>query len=458
MHKKDYGFLPYALVNTAAYLPYILFYIIGKTVYSNELALLPMLVFYIFRYSGTFLLGSFDIFDQRSAQSLLRYSMIGCAFSCFLGFLTPFHPYFLLSCATIFGICSSVQTPLYTAMRMRQKKDLPIADSKNYLRNTAITIATIFPLFALLTYAGFSRFSALLYGILYICSYFIIPIPTEHTPMSQFKPHRVVIHWDFLALFLLTALLLFFAKSTQFQVGNTTFILALFFFLTFPIFIPLLSSKIKKKNYFEPEIFYIVALNGAIVNLFFLYGSAYSLTFHSLFFLIYSIYLSYFIGMLIAYSVGDRLLKKLYFPNQVLFLVALNFIALLFLNVGPIIWISGLFIGFSSTIFLKRFHAHIAKKTDENLDLSILLINRWGKIGSIFNQTFLLLLLTLLINVFNIQGAPLALILTGNVVGSVIPIQHLLQAAVAISSIIYTIALVIWYSRLRIDLRTSLLE
>ncbi|WP_141497327.1 hypothetical protein [Bacillus pseudomycoides] len=111
--------------------------------------------------------------------------------------------------------------------------------------------------------------------------------------------------------------------------------------------------------------------------------------------MIYGIYLPYGIGVILSLFIGNSMINRFSGYHPLTVINTGSVLGLLFTTTPWTITISGLLVGFFSSIQARKLNRLAYDATESFKDSSLLLRNRWSKLGSIISQICLVLFILL---------------------------------------------------------------
>lgn len=416
-----YNYFPYALMNTIIFLPYFLFIIIGNSYNTILNGWFPLIIFYTFKYTGAFLIHSFK--TKRNTRDQLLHFLVLAIIGTLCGALANFSSIWIELSALFMGIASSVLLPLYTTTQYHEKYLFGSKMTMKQYLFALLTVILIVPLILFTANSNLPSLAFLIYGIaLFICYISLRKMPKyEVTVNNSFYFSRP----SFLLFIVFTALL-FLMKATR-EI-NLQLLLVLLI-ITIIIVIALLTvyiTKIKFSFQFPKFIYYFGFTQGMIVNFYLLYGTFFALSQKNSNFMIYGVYLPYGIGIILSLFLGPKLLKhnSSYHPITITNIGALlGMLCMIFSWTLPF---GGLLIGFCSSLQARKLNRFAYDITYSNKDSSLLLRNRWSKLGSITNQILLISFILAFSFIHHIPVNEIFLTITGEAIQNQSPMSIVL--------------------------------
>lgn|GEM_PF-4117763 len=401
-----YNYFTYAIMNTIIFLPYFLFTIIGNTYNTILNGWFPLIIFYAFQNTGTFLINSFS--KKVNTRELLLGFLILAITGTICGALASFSTIWIELSAVFMGIAVSILLPLYTTTQYHEKHFFRMKmKSKHYLF-ALLTIIIIVPLILFTANSNHPSLAFVIYGVTLSICYISLrhmpkyPIAILHS--SRFSASSFI-------LFILFTLLLFVIKATRetnFQILIVLLIVSILITMTI---LTLMITKSKIHLRLPKFIYFFSFIQGMIVNFYLLYGTFFALSQKSNTFAIYNIYMPYGLGIIFSLFIGNQIISyfKQYHPLSV---INIAFILGILLTVIPwTISIGGFLIGFFSSLQAVKLNRFAYDATESFKDSSLLLRSSWSKLGSIINQMcfFFFILLNSFINHIPLNEVFLAL-------------------------------------------------
>ncbi|PGK35374.1 hypothetical protein CN907_19955 [Bacillus anthracis] len=413
-----YNYFPYALMNTIIFLPYFLFIIIRNSYNTILNGWFPLIIFYTFKYTGAFLIHSFKTKFNTRDQLLhfLVLAIIGT--SC--GALANFSSILIELSALFMGIASSVLLPLYTTTQYHKKYLFGSKMNMKQYLFALLTVILIVPLILFTANSNLPSLAFLIYGIaLFRCYLSLKKMPKyESTVQNSFYFSKS----SFL-IFIAFTILLFLMKATR-EI-NLQLLLVLLI-ITILVAVALLTAyitKIKFKFQLPKFIYYFGFTQGMIVNFYLLYGTFFALSQKNSKFMIYGVYSPYGIGIILSLFLGPKLLQRYssYHPITVTNAGALlGTLCMIFSWSLPF---GGLLIGFFSSLQTRKLNQYAYDTTNFNKDSSLLLRNRWSKLGSIINQILLIFFILALSFIHHIPLNTIFITITGKAIQNQSPMS-----------------------------------
>lgn len=406
-----FNYFTYALMNTITFLPYFLFIVIGNSYNTILNGWFPLIIFYTFKYTGAFLIHSFQT-KIKTRELLLGFLILAIvANAC--GLFAPFSPIWIEVSAVLMGIATSILLPLYTTIQYHEKyfygRKMKIT---NYLL-ALITAIIIVPFVLFTANSTYSSLAFLIYGTaLTICYFSIRHMPKYQMSIQSSFKFRI----QSFIIFALFTCLIFIIKATR----ETNIQIFIFLFLigshTVVAVLTLMMTKIKFRLQIPKQIYFFAFVQGMTVNYYLLYGTFYALSQKSMKYMIYGIYLPYGLGIILSLFIGGKIIKQFgrYHPLNVL---SIGSMCGLLLTTTP--WtmtFGGFLIGFFSSILARKLNRFAYDASESFKDNSLLLRNRWSKLGSMINQIFLVLFILLFSYINHIPINQVFLITTGKTI------------------------------------------
>ncbi|HDR6289145.1 TPA: hypothetical protein QCU33_005262 [Bacillus cereus] len=416
-----YNYFTYALMNTIIFLPYFLFIIIGNPYNTILNGWFPLIIFYTFKYSGVFLIHSFK--TKLNTREQLLHFLILAIIGALCGSFSTFSTIWIELSALFMGIASSMLLPLYTTTQYHEKYLYGSKMQVNQYLFALLTVILIVPLILFTANSNHPSLAFMLYGIaLYICYLSLRKMPKYEVTVENSFHFSVP---SFL-LFILFTTLLFLMKATR-EI-NLQLLLVLLI-VTILVAIALLTVLIPKVNFsfqLPKYIYYFGFTQGMIVNFYLLYGTFFALSQKNSTFMIYGIYLPYGIGIILSLFLGPKLLCRFsqYHPITVTNAGAL--LGILCTMLPCTLPLGGLLVGFFSSLQARKLNRFAYDATNSLKDSSLLLRNRWSKLGSIINQILLISFILVLSFIHHIPLNEIFVALTGKAGQNQIPLYTVL--------------------------------
>ncbi|MCO6017088.1 hypothetical protein CKN86_05955 [Carnobacterium divergens] len=385
--KNKLLFFTYAVVNTTLFLPYFLYLLIGNHYPTFLNGWFPLIIFYVCNLTGTFLVRSFG--KKVSTRELLLFFLLLASVGSFLGVLVFVNALWLDLSAILLGLSCSLLLPLYLTIQYHERRLFHRSFSGKDYGLAFLTMLLFMPLFIFLVKVNLPELAFGLYGIAFLVSFFLLrDLPHyDHgnMPSTSFDSR-------FFLLFLVLTGITFAVKSLRVLTDNhfSLILITLIVILLIGVFYLIQHSAFEFS--LPRYVYWFGFLQGMITNFFILFGTFYLFSLQKGVYLYSFIYLAYGLGIISSLFVGGKVLRL--FPKVEK--VTLCGIALL-IGAGLIfipycIPISGFLIGFFSNLNSSLLNKVAYTETTGLKDNSLLVKNRWGKLGSIFQQSLLFLL------------------------------------------------------------------
>ncbi|MDT1940423.1 MULTISPECIES: hypothetical protein [Carnobacterium] len=385
--KNKLLFFTYAVVNTTLFLPYFLYLLIGNHYPTFLNGWFPLIIFYVCNLTGTFLVRSFG--KKVSTRELLLFFLLLASVGSFLGVLVFVNALWLDLSAILLGLSCSLLLPLYLTIQYHERRLFHRSFSGKDYGLAFLTMLLFMPLFIFLVKVNLPELAFGLYGIAFLVSFFLLrDLPHyDHgnMPSTSFDSR-------FFLLFLVLTGITFAVKSLRVLTDNhfSLILITLIVILLIGVFYLIQHSAFEFS--LPRYVYWFGFLQGMITNFFILFGTFYLFSLQKGVYLYSFIYLAYGVGIISSLFVGGKVLRL--FPKVEK--VTLCGIALL-IGAGLIfipycIPISGFLIGFFSNLNSSLLNKVAYTETTGLKDNSLLVKNRWGKLGSIFQQSLLFLL------------------------------------------------------------------
>jgi len=403
-----YNYFTYALMNTITFLPYFLFIIIGNSYHTILYGWFPLIIFYTFKYTGAFLIHSFQ--SKIKTRELLLTFILLATVGAFCGVLAPLSPIWIELAAVLMGTATSILLPLYTTTQFHEKHFYGRKMKGTHFGLALLTALIMVPLVLFTAHSQYSNLAFLIYGIaLSVCFVSLRHMPQYEIavqPNANFKVQSFILFIMFTALiFIIKAV-----RKTNFQVFM---VLILIGSLTLLAILALMMKKFKVQFHLPKYIHFFAFVQGMTANFFLLYGTFYALSQKSNHFMTYRIYLPYGLGMIFALFLGGKIIKKFNHIHPLSVISVGSFCGLLLTLIPWTITIGGFFIGFFSSLLTRKLNRFAYDASESYKDSSLLLRNRWSKLGRMINQTILVLLILLSSYLSHIPINQVFLIVTG---------------------------------------------
>lgn len=406
--KNKLLFFTYAVVNTTLFLPYFLYLLIGNHYPTFLNGWFPLIIFYVCNLTGTFLVRSFG--KKVSTRELLLFFLLLASVGSFLGVLVFVNALWLDLSAILLGLSCSLLLPLYLTIQYHERRLFHRSFSGKDYGLAFLTMLLFMPLFIFLVKVNLPELAFGLYGIAFLVSFFLLrDLPHyDHgnMPSTSFDSR-------FFLLFLVLTGITFAVKSLRVLTDNhfSLILITLIVILLIGVFYLIQHSTFEFS--LPRYVYWFGFLQGMITNFFILFGTFYLFSLQKGVYLYSFIYLAYGLGIISSLFVGGKVLRL--FPKVEK--VTLCGIALL-IGAGLIfipycIPISGFLIGFFSNLNSSLLNKVAYTETTGLKDNSLLVKNRWGKLGSIFQQSLLFLLFISFCHFFKIPILSLLETITG---------------------------------------------
>ncbi|WP_193322429.1 hypothetical protein [Carnobacterium divergens] len=374
-------------MNTTLFLPYFLYLLIGNHYPTFLNGWFPLIIFYVCNLTGTFLVRSFG--KKVSTRELLLFFLLLASVGSFLGVLVFVNALWLDLSAILLGLSCSLLLPLYLTIQYHERRLFHRSFSGKDYGLAFLTMLLFMPLFIFLVKVNLPELAFGLYGIAFLVSFFLLrDLPHyDHgnMPSTSFDSR-------FFLLFLVLTGITFAVKSLRVLTDNhfSLILITLIVILLIGVFYLIQHSAFEFS--LPRYVYWFGFLQGMITNFFILFGTFYLFSLQKGVYLYSFIYLAYGVGIISSLFVGGKVLRL--FPKVEK--VTLCGIALL-IGAGLIfipycIPISGFLIGFFSNLNSSLLNKVAYSETTGLKDNSLLVKNRWGKLGSIFQQSLLFLL------------------------------------------------------------------
>ncbi|WP_239253787.1 hypothetical protein [Listeria ilorinensis] len=384
-------FFTYAIIQATAFLPYLLFILVGN-VYDGWLGgWAPLIIYYVFNYTGTFLFNAVGI--RLKARDLLLILLIFGVCGSVMASLADFSVVWIEIGAIFIGISSSMLVPLFTTMQYHERYFFDRKMTTMGYLAALLTILLTIPVAVLLIQFIYPWLAFLFYGGLLAISFWLLyrwpnyEVKEPSEARFLFRPFLIFLIF-FVVIFLVKG-----ARTTDWQgiaylAAIASFVGLSFFFVT--------AIRYRPKLRLPVAIHYFSAGQGMANSFTLLYGTFFALSQHGFTFMMYGIYLMYFLGMILSLLVGPFVMK-LWGERPALKLYIYGMTAGVILIAIPWTISAGVFIVcfFSAQMgrYLNRWTYGTA--AEELRDSSLLLRSRWTKLGSIYHQVMLIFLLML---------------------------------------------------------------
>ncbi len=382
-------FYMYAVVNAAPFLPYLLFILVGNEYEGWLNGYAALIIFYVFNYTGTFL---FNAFGRRmnTKHHLLLLLCIGM-FGSLIAALAPFSTLWIEIGAIFIGISSSMILPLYITLQYHERFFYGRKMSnKNYLAALSVLlVATCTAIF--LVQFTFPWMAFLFYALLLaVTFYFVYKLPNYE--VGRIEKTNFLIR-PFI-VFLVFSVIIFIIKGVRTTDLASLVTLAVFSCISGIIILVVTLIRFRPVLKLPILVHYFSIGQGMAVSFALLYGTFYSLAEQNFNYMLYRIYLVYFFGIIFS-LLFEPLCKKFWKTRPILELygvgVTIGVVCMVFpwtISIG--VFIIGMFSSMTGRFLNRQAYDYSA---DAMKDASLLLRNRWNKLGSIAHQIILVFLL-----------------------------------------------------------------
>ncbi|MGQ5528876.1 hypothetical protein [Bacillus sp. CGMCC 1.60114] len=403
-----FNYFTYALMNTIIFLPYFLFITIGNSYNTPLHGWFPLIIFYTFKYTGAFLINSF--LQKVKTRELLLGFLILAIFATVCGLLAPLSLIWIELSALLMGIATSILLPLYITIQYHEKY---FYERKMKLKNYVFALLTAIILVFVVLFTAHSNYPGIAFFI-YGAALSVCYISLRHMPQYEIsvKPSGDFSKRSFL-IFVLFTVLIFIMKATRETNIQIFIVLLLIGSLTVVAVLTLIITKFKFRLQLPRYIYFFSFLQGMAVNFCLLYGTFYALSQKSKTFMMYGIYLPYGLGIIFSLFMGSKIVKRFnrYHPLSV---ISVGSVCGLLLTTIPwTIVVGSFFIGFFTSLQSRKLNRFAYDASEIFKDSSLLLRNRWSKLGSMINQICLVLLILLGSYMNHIPFDQVFLIITG---------------------------------------------
>ncbi|MBP0727154.1 hypothetical protein J5Y03_18555 [Bacillus sp. RG28] len=403
-----FNYFTYALMNTITFLPYFLFIIIGNSYHTILNGWFPLIIFYTFKYTGPFLINSFQ--TKIKARELLLTFIAIATVGAFCGVLAPLSPMWIELAAVLMGTATGILLPLYTTIQFHEKSFYGRKMKGAHFLFALLTALIIVPLVLFTAHSHYSNLAFLICGIaLSICFISLRQMPQYEIAVNPIYNFRVK---SFIIFIIFTALI-FIIKATRKTDLQIFIVLLLIGSLTVLAILTLMMKKFKVRFHLPKYIHFFAFIQGMTANFFLLYGTFYALSQKSNHFVTYGIYLPYGLGIIFSLFLGGKIVKKFNRIHPLSVISVGSFCGLLLTLIPWTIPIGGFFIGFFSSLQTRTLNRLAYAASESYKDSSLLLRNRWSKLGRMINQTILALLILLSSYLSHIPFNQVFLIVTG---------------------------------------------
>lgn len=369
----------YGIMNTTIFMPYLIFVLIGDHYSSVMGGWLPLLLFYTFKYTGTYLLNTFG--RQFQSRNLLLQLLIVSIIACLCGLLTPLASSWLDGSAVLLGISSGLLLPLYTTIQYHQRYFHHQRMSGNQYLWAFISMLLLLVIMLVVLRSPYPYVVFIIYGAVFLFSYVELRKLPEFEVDSKggFRFNRYS-----LFAFLSLSILLFASKGIR-QTLDTTFaeLLILGLIITLLLFMLLRKHKVMFK--LSAGIRYFAFVHGMTMNFYVLYSTLWSISQYDKSFLIYGVYLPYFVGNIASLLLGGRLLRSIDRLYVMPILAACSILGLI-MTMFTVTLIGGFAIGLCTSMLGVLLNRKAYDTCSEDRDSSILARSRWSMLGSTVNQ------------------------------------------------------------------------
>ncbi|MDT1997129.1 hypothetical protein CKN82_05200 [Carnobacterium divergens] len=411
--KNKLLFFTYAVVNTTLFLPYFLYLLIGNHYPTFLNGWFPLIVFYVCNLTGTFLVRSFG--KKVSTRELLLFFLLLASVGSFLGILVSINALWLDLSAILLGLSCSLLLPLYLTIQYHERRLFHRSFSGKDYGFAFLTILLFMPLIILLVKVNLPELAFGLYGIAFLVSFFLLRNLPHY---DHGKMPNTSFDSRFFLLFLVLAGMTFAVKSLRVLADNhfSLILMTLLAILLIGVFYLIQHSSFK---FSLPRYVYLFSfLQGMLTNFFILFGTFYLFSLQKGVYLYSFIYLAYGLGIISSLFIGSKVLNL--FPKvEKVTLCGISLLVgtgLIFIPVC--IPVGGFLIGFFSNLNSSLLNKVAYTKTTGLKDSSLLVKNRWGKLGSIFQQSLLFLLFISFCHFFEIPILSLLETITGKSLAS----------------------------------------
>ncbi|NGP59360.1 hypothetical protein FLT15_13655 [Paenibacillus thiaminolyticus] len=378
----------YGIMNTTIFIPYFIFIAMGDH-YSTTLGgWLPLLLFYSFKYTGTYLLNI--IGTRTQSRDLLTRLLLLSVIACCSGVLAPLSPYWLELSAVLLGLSSSLLLSLYTTIRYHEREEHHHGMSAKHYVWAFLYVILLMILLVLTLTSIYPHMAFMIYGAaLLICYLGLRELPHYEV---EVRTGLTLNRYSLLA-FVSLSVLLFAAKGIR-QTSYLSFTELMFIGTGITAAVLLLMlRKHKVMLKLSPGIRYFAFMHGMTMNFYVLYGTFYALSRYGKPFLMYGVYLPYFAGNILSLLFGGIVLRKLTRHSLLPLLVSGCLSGLLLCLVPHALPLGGVIVGFCASrlgILLNRWSYGFSS---DQKDSSIVTRSRWSMLGSAVGQISLVTLL-----------------------------------------------------------------
>lgn len=385
IHKQA---LIYGIMNTTIFIPYFIFIAMGDHYSAILGGWLPLLLFYSFKYTGTYLLNILGTRTQ--SRDLLSRLLLLSVIACSSGVLAPLSPYWLELSAVLLGSCSSLLLPLYTTIRYHERDEHRHHMSAKHYVWAFLYVILLMILLVLTLKSTYPHMAFIIYGAaLLICFLGLRKLPHYEIAVQTGLTFN---RYSFLA-FVSLSVLLFAAKGIR-QTNYLNFAELMFIGTGVTVAVLLLMlRKYKVMLKLSPGIRYFAFMHGMTMNFYVLYGTFYALSHYGKQFLMYGVYLPYFLGNILSLLFGGIVFRKLNARYLLPLLVAGCLSGLLLCLVPYALPMGGVIVGLCASrlgILLNRWSYGFSSAQK---DSSIVTRSRWSMLGSAVGQISLVTLL-----------------------------------------------------------------
>ncbi|WP_195575196.1 hypothetical protein [Paenibacillus sp. 1001270B_150601_E10] len=381
----------YGIMNTTIFMPYLIFVLMGDHYSSVLSGWLPLLLFYTFKYTGTYLLNTFRL--QLQSRNLLLQLLIVSIIGCLCGLLTPLASSWLDGSAVLLGISSGLLLPLYTTIQYHQRYlHHQRMSGKQYLWAFISMLLLLFIMLVVLR-SPYPYVVFIIYGSIFLYSYIELRKLPEFEVESKggFRFNRYS-----LFAFLSLSILLFASKGIR-QTLDTTFAELLMVGLIISLLLLfMLLRKHKVMFKLSAGIRYFAFVHGMTMNFYVLHSTIWTISKDDNSFLIYGVYLPYFIGNIASLLLGGKLLRSVDRLYVMPILAAGSILGLIMTLFTTTLSIGGFVIGLCTSMLGVLLNRKAYDTCSEDRDSSILARSRWSMLGSTVNQIAMMTLLIVL--------------------------------------------------------------
>ncbi|MGL4382486.1 MAG: hypothetical protein ACRCTA_02090 [Bacilli bacterium] len=451
---KQIKFIPFIVYNTTGYLPYILLIVLANNYQFFYPGYVLVLLFFLFRYTGVFLLSSFSYFEEMNSLKALKISTLGCTLAFIIAFFGKYNSYLLLVAAIMLGIASSIQLPLYNTILLRYEEKIQKRLKPIDFIEGLVFLVLVAGFFIFLTMNSYPEIAALLYAGLYLATYYQISLNKVETDKEIFVSSKRFQLDTFLFFILATALIVI-TKLLSYN-SSDNYLLVLFAFGVSLISTIPFAKKRFIDNRRRAPIFWLASILGEITNFYFLFGTISGLALHTTTFIIVNVYVSYLIGNFLAFIMMPLFYKKIQTKERLPFLIGVTMLAIILTNIS---WfVTGIILGCVSTIWNSRLNRVVYDNAVFEHNSIILIKARYGKIGSIFAQVFTTSTIIITAFILNHQDLPLFQIITGKDRSYMLEAKAIFSISNLIMSLFYCLLFIYWYLKVDKDVRDSIFK